>query len=557
MDVRTERCEVLVVGSGGAGLRTAIELSKLGKDVLVVGKCAKRDAHTILAAGGINAVLKKPDTWEQHAADTIREGCFINDVRAVEELCKDSHKAISELVSWGVPFARAKGKITQRFFGAAAYQRACFAGDHTGREILNALVDKAVRRKIPFRSGMYIVDLLRSGKRVVGALGLDLKTRKLTAFEAKAVVLATGGHSRIFARSSSRPYENTGDGVFLGRHAGAACQDMEMFQFHPTGMVYPPQAVGMLVTEAVRGEGGILTNAKGERFMKRYSPHMELAARDVVARAIYREIEAGRGTRNGAVYLDISHRPRKYIQERLPTMYEQFKRFAGIDISKEKMEVAPTAHYSMGGLLVDFRTGQTSVPGLFAAGEVTAGLHGANRLGGNSLLELIVFGRMTGQTVAKSISKTRFSARNDSPQRVAGIESFLHSGGADPSAARNQLQELMWSDCGVVRKKTELERALKALPLLPKKFRIESPAELTAALDLRAMVPVSEMVLRSALTRTESRGAHFRADYPRTEKKWEKNIIIRPSGISLRPVSRPSAPVSRALRKPVRNHLLE
>ena len=308
--------------------------------------------------------MDSKDSWHLHAADSIRDGENINDSVAVEILCKNAGYAIKELAKWGCPFHREKdGKITQRFFGAATYRRACFVGDHTGKAILNTLVDQAVKRKIRFKSEVYIISLLTNKGKVNGAIGFDTKNGNLIVLHSKIVVLCTGGHSRMFKRSSSRFWENNGDGIALGFHAGAAFMDMEMFQFHPTGMVYPKEAEGILVTEAVRGEGGVLLNVKGERFMKNYDPErMELSARDIVSRAVYNEIKQGRGTKHSGVWLDITHKPKSYILKRLPKIHKQFKEFVGIDISKEKMEVAPTAHYSMGGIYVDHTTGKTSVP---------------------------------------------------------------------------------------------------------------------------------------------------------------------------------------------------
>ncbi|MBI4021649.1 MAG: FAD-binding protein [Candidatus Aenigmarchaeota archaeon] len=553
-------CDVLVIGSGGAGLRAAIELADRGVDVLVVGKSKKRDAHTILATGGINAALGNmdpQDSWPLHAADTIRDGGWINDPRGVELLCKHAPRAVQELAEWGARFHREPGgKITQRFFGAATYRRACFSGDHTGQEILNVLVDQAEARKIPFRSEVYIFSLLQSRGRANGAVGLDLRTGKILIFQAKAVILATGGHSRMFERSSSRFWENNGDGIALALQVGARFQDMEMFQFHPTGMVHPPRAAGVLVTEAVRGEGGILTNARGERFMKRYDPaRMELSARDLVARAIYTEIEHGHGTRHGGVWLDISHRPLPYIKKRLPTMYRQFLAHAGVDISRQKMEVAPTAHYSMGGVLIDHTTGETGIRGLYAIGEVTAGMHGANRLGGNSLAEIMVFGRLTGAHVARRIKKQKLHPL-DQRQVAGAIGSLLDRlapAGKDPLAVKRQIQELMWTHVGVARREKEMQHALRALGRF-RALRLQTGTSLArnqrlvAALDVLNMLPTCEMIVRSALLRRESRGAHYRTDFPTTQKQWKKNIICTPTKAGVRLSTRPIPPIPKRIR---------
>ncbi len=566
---------MLIIGSGGAGLRCAIELKDHHVDVLVVGKCKKRDAHTILATGGINAALGSmdpQDSWQLHAADTIRDGGFINDTPAVLTLCKNAPQAVKELAQWGTHFHREKdGRISQRFFGAATYRRACFIGDHTGKEILNVLVNQALKRKIRFKSEVYIFSLLQKKGKVNGALGLDIKTGNMIVFHAKIVVLATGGHSRMFARSSSRFWENNGDGIYLAYQCGAKFMDMEMFQFHPTGMVYPREAEGVLVTEAVRGEGGILRNNKGERFMKKYdSERLELSARDVVARAIYREVQQGHGTKHGGVWLDITHKPKAYILKRLPKMYKQFQHYLHLDISKEKMEVAPTAHYSMGGIFTDQTTGKTSVPNLYAIGEVTSGVHGANRLGGNSLAEIMVFGRLTGKNITKELKKVRWIPLDEiSTIKKAQV---LHDKckvkqGRDPIAMKKEIQKIMWKDVGVVRNAKDMKKALKSLTKLkriPLKVgsSLKMNEKLIAALDVQNMFPTCEMILKSALHRKESRGAHYRSDFPKTLEQWKKNILCIPTKqgiiIGMRPIPKVFREIDFLLKKPkAQTHLLE
>lgn len=558
--MKREECDVLVIGSGGAGLRCAIELKDKGVNVLVVGKCAKRDAHTILATGGINASfgnMDKEDSWQLHAADTIKDGEHINDPVAVEILCKDSVRTVKELAGWGAKFHREKdGRITQRFFGAATYRRACFSGDHTGKEILNTLVDQVVARDIRFKSEFYITDLLKNKKDVNGAIGIDIKSGELIAIKAKAVVICTGGYSRIFKRSSSRIFEANGDGIYLAYQAGSNFIDMEMFQFHPTGMVYPKKAEGILVTEAVRGEGGILLNSKGERFMKNYDPErMELSARDIVARANYNEIKNGRGSQHNAVWLDITHKPKNYILKRLPKMYKQFKEYTGIDISKERMQVAPTAHYSMGGIKVDYATGKTNIPNLYAIGEATGGLHGGNRLGGNSLLGILVFGRLTGQSIAKdlrNIANTPVDEK-DLEEKAAKLKSMLNQKGEDPIKIKAKLQEIMWQYAGVVRNKKDLIKGLKELNKLKVKLNcgmtFKMNEKLIAALDLRAMIKTSEMVIQSALYRKESRGAHYRSDYPKVSSKWKKNVICTPTNKGVKITTQSIKPVNKEIKK--------
>lgn len=559
------KTEVLIIGSGGAGLRAAIELHDKNIGVLVVGKCARRDAHTILATGGINAALRtmdKQDSWQLHAADTIRDGCEINDTTAVKILCKNAPRAVRELVSLGAKFHREKnGAITQRFFGAATYRRACFVGDHTGKEILNVLVSHVIKRKIKFESNVYILSLLTAQGRVNGALGVHTRTGKLIAFHAKAVVLATGGHSRMFQRSSSRFWENNGDGIKLAYDVGASFMDMEMFQFHPTGMLYPKEAEGILVTEAVRGEGGILTNARGERFMSRYDKErMELSARDIVARAIYIEVQAGRGTKRGGIFLDISHRPKAYILQRLPKMFWQFKKYAHIDISKQKMEVAPTAHYSMGGIFVNHITGKTTVPNLYAIGEVTAGLHGANRLGGNSLAEIMVFGRLTAQRIAADVKKIKSVpiTKRNLDNKIAEFQHLLCTKGKNPILVKQSIQKLMWENCGVARNARGMKEALLQL----KKYNIRLNTgsnmnrKLIAALDVRNMLPTCELILRSALARTESRGAHYRIDYKKTSRKWRRNILCVSTKYGYVLKTKNVLPVPKELKRFMKQHII-
>ncbi len=569
------KSDVLIIGSGGAGLRTAIELYDKNLDVLVVGKCKIRDAHTIMATGGINAALGNmdpQDSWRLHAADTIRDGSFINDSIAVRMLCKNAPNAIKELSKWETNFHKEKnGKITQRFFGAATYRRACFAGDHTGREILNILVNQVLKRKIKFKSEIYIFSLLNTRGKINGAIGLEIKKGKIIVFHTKIVVLATGGHSRMFSRSSSRFWENNGDGIKLGYEVNAKFMDMEMFQFHPTGMLYPKKAEGMLVTEAVRGEGGILTNVKGERFMKKYDPkRLELSARDIITRAIYMEVKNGNGTKRGGVFLDISHKPKNYILKRLPKMYNQFKNYANIDISKQKMEVAPTAHYSMGGIFVDHTKGKTTIPNLFSIGEVTGGVHGANRLGGNSLAELMVFGKLTGKYIANKVKKKKFIELNKKiiKNEIENLMKKLNNNGRDPIEIKKEIQKMMWKYAGVVRKERDMKRALREIEKFKniklktgKSLRLNE--ELIASLDIQNMIPTCEMIIKSALFRKESRGAHYRSDYPKTLEKWNKNIICIPTNMGIKINTKNVSKIPREIEKflnqknKVEVHLLE
>ncbi|MDQ3461274.1 MAG: FAD-dependent oxidoreductase [Deinococcota bacterium] len=529
---------VLIIGAGAAGLRTALELVANGQDCLVVGKRRHGDAHTVWAAGGINASLgnRDPeDRWAIHAADTIKEGHYVCDPGAVELLARHAAERVLELQGWGCPFnLTEEGEIDQRYFGAQSYRRTCFVGDTTGRAILDTLVARAKALEVPYRQNLFVTRLLAWEGRVVGAFGIDLDGGRPVAIEAGAVVLAAGGHTSLYLRGSSRPDENTGDAVALAYAAGAELRDMEFVQFHPTGMVKPEERAGKLVTEAVRGEGGHLLNRDGERFMARYSPKgMELDARDVVARAIYSEIRNGRGTESGAVLLDISHRGRAFLEERLPEMLRQFAEL-GVDISREPVEVAPTAHYAMGGVRVDFRTGASTVPGLFAVGEATAGVHGANRLGGNSLVETLVFGQLTGRHLLGALEEAPAPGVGAAlvEEETSTLEALLRGGGEHrPNELIAELRELLWDHAGIVRDEHDLKRGLARLEALSERARSLALAggsrspDLVAALNLRFMLPAAEAILRGALMRAESRGAHYRSDATGTLEEWTKSIV--------------------------------
>jgi succinate dehydrogenase / fumarate reductase, flavoprotein subunit len=554
--------DVLVIGTGGAGLRAAIELDALGRRVLLVGKRPKADAHTVLAAGGINAALATmdpEDSWAIHAADTLKEGRMLGDPVAVELLCREAPRAIEELTAWGVPFAREDdGRISQRYFGAHRFRRTAFVGDYTGLEIIKALVAEVDRRGIPVLERVYISDLLQAEGRIGGAYGFRLDDEREVVIQSRAVILAAGGHIHIYNRSSSRRRENTGDGMALAFKAGATLADMELVQFHPSGMVWPPEMEGTLVTEAVRGEGGRLINSAGERFMQRYdAERMELSTRDRVALANYAEIMAGRGTPHGGVWLDVSHLPVEQIEARLPRMLEQFRE-VGVDITREPMEVAPTAHYSMGGVRVDPATHATGVPGLYAAGEVAAGIHGANRLGGNSLAEIIVFGRIVGQQAAIYADRPAPHLSDETIARCREANAYWKTrDGATIRALLGELQGVMWEGCGVIRDEPSLETALNQIEGI-RYLADAAPAgvpDLAAALDLESMLLTAEATIRSALARTESRGAHQRADYPATDPAWRKTITVEPvivgdrlaMALGTAPLAEPSPQVAAAL----------
>lgn len=528
--------DVLVIGTGGAGLRAAIELHDQGLKVLVVGKRPKADAHTVLAAGGINAALATvdvEDNWAIHAADTLQEGRMLGDPRMVELLCQQAPKAIAELEAWGMPFARtSSGLIDQRYFGAHRYRRTCFVGDYTGLEIIKALIREVEHRQIPILERAYVSDLLHTGNRVNGAYGFWLADQREFAIESKAVILATGGHIHSYQRSSSRRRENTGDGMALGLQAGAYLADMELVQFHPSGMIFPHELAGTLVTEAVRGEGGRLYNRHGERFMQRYDPErMELSTRDRVALANYTEIIEGRGTEQGGVWLDISHIPANLIHERLPRMVEQFQA-VGVDITREAMQIAPTAHYSMGGLQVDAFSHATNIAGLYAAGEVTAGVHGANRLGGNSLAEILVFGRIVGQHAGDYVRQHSEQSLHEAQMQAAAerLAWASQQSGALQRSLIDQLQQLVWHGAGVVRNEQTLEASLDQLNTLrfQAQQRSVGAADIAATLDLQSMLLTAEATILAALMRPESRGAHQRSDYPATDPLWQRTIVIKP-----------------------------
>jgi succinate dehydrogenase / fumarate reductase flavoprotein subunit len=549
---RTAVTNVLVIGTGAAGLRAAIAAHDAGCQVLALGKRLRKDAHTVLAAGGINAALGSvdpQDRWEQHFADTVREGYALGHPRMVEILARESPRAVLELAEWGCPFARTpEGRLDQRFFGAHTYRRTCYAGDYTGRAVLTTLADRVATLGIPILERQYISHLLVHEGVCFGALGFDLDDGQRTVYLADAVILAAGGHTRLWRRSSSRRDENTGDGMALALQAGCSLADMELVQFHPTGMLWPEEVAGTLVTEAVRGEGGRLFNARGERFMARYDPQrMELSTRDRVALANYAEIMAGRGGPHGGVFLDASHLSKELILEKLPRMYRQFMETQLLDISRQPMEVAPTAHYSMGGVVVDPDSTATEVEGLYAAGEVTGGLHGANRLGGNSLAETVVFGRLAGEHGAARSARLEVQQRS---RRVIGaasesLDATVHPGSELARPLQRALRDAMWEGCGVLRDAPRLEGALRRIGELQAvagevdvRPSSEGYLDLALALDLRGALLVAEATVRGALQRAESRGAHQRADHPqldpaltlgfRTRRTWEGKLETAP-----------------------------
>ena len=542
----TREHDVLIIGAGGAGLRAAIEALAQGASVGVVCKSLLGKAHTVMAEGGIAAAMANvdaADSWKTHFCDTMRGGKFLNNWRMAQLHAQESPDRVRELEQWGALFDRTEtGEILQRAFGGHTFKRLCHVGDRTGLEMIRTLQDRGVQQGIDVYMECTVTRLLTGNGRVAGAFAYWRENGRFIVFRAKSVVIATGGIGKAW-RVTSNSWEYTCDGMALAYEAGAELMDMEFVQFHPTGMVWPPGVQGILVTEAVRGEGGILRNKAGERFMEKYDPkRMELSTRDVVARSIYTEVKEGRGTEHGGAYLDISHKPGEYVKKKLPSMYHQFKELADVDITKSPMEVGPTCHYMMGGIRVDAETAQSTVPGLFAAGEAAAGLHGANRLGGNSLSDLLVFGRRAGLAAAQHAKRSSTpsidNAQIDQAEKEL-LAPFSNSGTESPYAVHRDLQEVMQNLVGIFRTDLDLKKALAELAKLKTRAanvsvegsRLFNPGW-HLSYDLKAMLIVSEAVTHSALARTESRGAHSRIDHPNLDPVWEKkhNIIVWESG---------------------------
>ncbi len=563
---------VLVIGAGGAGLRAAIAAAEEGATVGLVCKSLLGKAHTVMAEGGIAAALGNldpKDNWEVHFADTMRGGQLINDYRMVEIFAKEAPERVYELERWGGLFDRTPdGRILQRPFGAHTYRRLCHVGDRTGLELIRTLQDKAVHSGIETYMEVTLTRLLRDSERIAGAFGYRREDGRYILFLAKAIVLATGGWGKLFTPTSNS-WECTGDGCAMAYEAGAELMDMEMVQFHPTGMVWPPGVRGILVTEAVRGDGGVLRNARGERFMERYDPKkMELSSRDVVARAIYKEVEAGRGTPHRGAYLDISHRGAEFIKKKLPSMYEQFLALAEVDITKSPMEVAPTIHYVMGGVRVEAGTGATTVPGLFAAGEVAAGLHGANRLGGNSLSDILVFGKRAGEHAAqyagRLVTALRVDGRQAAEERTVLEHPFEGDDGENPYKLHEDLQDVMELNCGIARTDGALKYGLEKIQRLKERAerlhvggsKLFNPGW-HACRDVRFILTLCEAIIRSAIERKESGGAHWRLGHPDQDPEWgRKNLVVRRENgrmaVTTHPVPQmpPNSPGSSRRRSP-------
>ncbi|GGT43210.1 L-aspartate oxidase [Nonomuraea spiralis] len=531
---------VLVIGTGGAGLRAAIELAERGVGVLAVGKRPKADAHTALAAGGINAPLATmdpEDSWQQHAADTLKESYLLADPRTVRIVTEGAARGIADLERYGMPFARElDGRISQRFFGAHTYRRTAYAGDYTGLEIQRTLINRAAQLDIPVLDTVYITRILVRDNTVFGAYGFDLSDGSRYVIHADAVILAAGGHTRIWRRTSSRRDENTGDSFRLAVLAGCRLRDPELVQFHPSGLIAPENAAGTLVSEAARGEGGILRNHLGERFMSRYDPgRMELSTRDRVALAAYTEIKAGRGTPDGGVWLDVSHLSRQTIMTRLPRVYRTLLELQMLDITKDPIEIAPTAHYSMGGVWVRPEDHGTDVDGLYAIGEAASGLHGANRLGGNSLIELLVHGRITGQAAAEFVAgrQAHLRAAEVLAEARAEVDGLLAADGPENvRVLQRAVRDLMSEYAGVVRDESGLRTGLAELAEVETRIGeigvhpdIAGFQDLAYAFDLKSAALAARATIDAALERRETRGCHNRSDYPELDPALRVNLV--------------------------------
>jgi succinate dehydrogenase / fumarate reductase flavoprotein subunit len=559
----TVETAVLVLGAGGAGLRGAIAAAEAGVRVALVCKSLLGKAHTVMAEGGVAAALHNvayQDTWEVHFADTIKGGKFINDWRMAELHAKESPERVLELERWGAVFDRTwQGRIHQRPFGAHTYPRLAHVGDRTGLELIRTLQDRAVHTNgVDVHMEVTVFKLLKSEGRIAGALAYRRSDGSVILFKCSALLLATGGAGKMY-RVTSNSWECTGDGTALAYDAGAQLRDMEMVQFHPTGMVWPTGVRGILVTEGVRGEGGVLRNKDGERFMERYDrERMELSSRDIVARAINSEVGAGRGTPHGGAYLDITHRKPEYIKSKLPSMYEQFLKLAKVDITKEPMEVAPTIHYAMGGVRVEAETAATTVPGLYAAGEVASGLHGANRLGGNSLSDLLVFGKRAGEAaaaLAKAAGPSKDIDQVEVDKAIADVMApFERPSGENPYHLQAEIQDVMSMHAPIVRDGPTLQVGLEKILELEARARACGTGGSTShefnpgwhtAVDLRSMLVNAEALLRSGLERKESRGAHARSDFPKTDDQLTAvNFVVEKTseGMKVRAEGRPPMP---------------
>ncbi|GAC1470867.1 MAG: fumarate reductase/succinate dehydrogenase flavoprotein subunit [Candidatus Dormibacteraceae bacterium] len=568
----TIETDVLVLGAGGAGLRGAIAAAEAGVRVALVCKSLLGKAHTVMAEGGVAAALHNvayQDTWEVHFADTIKGGKFINDWRMAELHAKESPERVLELERWGAVFDRTwQGRIHQRPFGAHTYPRLAHVGDRTGLELIRTLQDRAVHSSgVEVHMEVTVFKLLKSEGRIAGALAYRRSDGSVILYRCAALLLATGGAGKMY-RVTSNSWECTGDGTALAYDAGAQLRDMEMVQFHPTGMVWPSGVRGILVTEGVRGEGGVLRNKDGERFMERYDrERMELSSRDIVARAINSEVLAGRGTPHGGAYLDITHRKPEFIKSKLPSMYEQFLKLAQVDITTQAMEVAPTIHYAMGGVRVEAETGASTVPGLYAAGEVASGLHGANRLGGNSLSDLLVFGKRAGEAAA-AVARSGAPAPEIDPSQVEEaiaelMAPFDRPAGENPYHLQAEIQDVMSVHAPIVRDGPGLQAGLDKILELEARATACGTGGSTSlafnpgwhtATDVRSMLVNAEALLRAALERKESRGAHARSDYPKADDQLTSvNYVVEKTSEGMKVRAEVRSPMPEYLAEAVRH----
>lgn len=544
MQIKEYTCDVLVLGSGGAGCKCGIVASKNDKKVIIVSKgLSFKSGCTMLAEGGYNAVfgyVDQADSLQLHILDTLKGGAFLNDLHLVHELVVESPKRLIELESYGCLFDRQEdGTLNQRAFGGQTCKRTCFKGDQSGHEMMLGLKEAVIRENIDTHEEIMITKLLfdKNHEKIVGAMGLSLKDSSIIVYHSKTTVIATGGCGWLYPVTSNA-VQKTGDGIMMAYDAGADVMDMEMVQFHPTGMVSPKSRRGVLITEAVRGEGGHLINTDGERFMINYDPREELATRDVVARAIYTEIQEGRGTPDGGVYLSVTHLPKQQVETKLHTMVQQFKD-VGIDIINEPMVVAPTAHHFMGGIRINGSC-ESNVKNLFAAGEATSGVHGANRLGGNALADTQVFGNIAGLQASKRADEINFEEIdkeeiNSEIERITGIWT---EGSINPSDIKNDIRNIMWKYVAIVRDEEGLKEAQKELEALESKLEdmdVDSHKEynekLATALEVISMIKLAKLIVQSALLRKESRGAHYRLDFPeKNDAEYLKSFILNKNG---------------------------
>lgn len=544
MEITEYNCDVLIIGSGGAGCKCGIVASKNNQDVIIVSKgLTFKSGCTMLAEGGYNAVfgyVDEEDSMQLHILDTLKGGAFLNDLHLVHELVVESPKRLIELESYGSLFDRQDdGRLNQRAFGGQSCRRTCFKGDQSGHEMMLGLKEEVIREGIKTHSEVMITKLLfdKSHTKIVGAMGISLADSSIIVYHSKATVIASGGCGWLYPVTSNA-VQKTGDGIVMAYEAGADMMDMEMVQFHPTGMVSPKSRRGVLITEAVRGEGGHLINTDGERFMINYDPREELATRDIVARSIYTEIQEGRGTDEGGVYLSVTHLPEEQVQTKLHTMVQQFKD-VGVDIINEPMIVAPTAHHFMGGIRIDGNC-ESNVKNLFAAGEATSGVHGANRLGGNALADTQVFGNIAGIQASKRAKDTELEKPDEKEieLEINRINGIISEGKYNPEDLKSDIRKIMWKYVAIVRDENGLKQAeieLKTLENKTKDMNVQSYKEynndLVTALEVISMIKLAKLIVQSALLRKESRGAHYRIDYPeKNDEEYLKSFVLNKNG---------------------------